>query len=109
MYDTFQKEECQAECGVKKEPEPVVIVNKELNDDANKHKQLFITDHTDSTGTGAFNATLSIKRASSVRAKFISNNVYPKRISIDSMGKIAPLATNETGKGREKIDVLLLS
>lgn len=98
----FKKKSDRPSGGVKKEPEPVVIVNKELNDDANKHKQLFITDHTDSTGTGAFNATLSIKRASSVRAKFISNNVYPKRISIDSMGKIAPLATNETGKGREK-------
>jgi len=75
---------------------------QELNSDDNKDKHLFITAHTDNIGTRAFNATLSIKRASFVRAEFIANDVDPKRITIDAMGEVEPTATNETETGREK-------
>jgi OmpA-OmpF porin, OOP family len=116
---------------VKKDPEPIIVVKKdlpslylgfasgkskltdeskssiknyaqELNNEEHQHKHLFITGHTDNTGTRRFNATLSIKRANAARAEFIANDVDPKRISIDAMGEIAPVATNETGEGREK-------
>ncbi|MGB5965995.1 MAG: OmpA family protein [Sulfurimonadaceae bacterium] len=116
---------------VKKDPEPIIIVKKdlpslylgfasgkskltdeskssiknyaqEINSNGNQQKHLFITGHTDDQGTRAFNATLSIKRANAARAEFIANNVDPKRITVDAMGEIAPAATNETGKGREK-------
>lgn len=76
--------------------------SQELNSNGNQQKYLFITGHTDNTGTRRFNATLSIKRANAARAEFIANDVDPKRISIDAMGEIAPMATNETDKGREK-------
>lgn len=116
---------------VKKDPEPIIVVKKdlpslnlgfafakstltdesklsiknyaqELNNEEHQHKHLLITGHTDDQGTRAFNATLSIKRASFVRAEFIANDVDPKRITIDAMGEIEPIATNETDTGREK-------
>jgi outer membrane protein OmpA-like peptidoglycan-associated protein len=116
---------------VKKDPEPIIVVKKdlpslnlgfafakstltdesklsiknyaqELNNEEHQHKHLLITGHTDDQGTRAFNATLSIKRASFVRAEFIANDVDPKRITIDAMGEVEPIATNETDTGREK-------
>ena len=74
----------------------------ELNSGENINKDILIIGNTDDKGTRAFNATLSIKRANSVRTEFIINDVNASRISIDGLGETNPIADNSTEVGREK-------
>lgn len=76
--------------------------SKQLNCTSNKNKKLFIIGNTDSTGSAAHNATLSMKRANSVRSEFIANHIDPNRISIDGVRDLNPIATNKTPEGRAK-------
>ena len=76
--------------------------SKELNSEDNIDKHILIVGYTDSKGTQSLNATLSLRRATSVRDQFIANNIDPKRITIDGHGENAPIASNETAEGREK-------
>ncbi len=80
----------------------LVGFSEELNSDENINKEILIIGNTDSKGTRAFNATLSIKRANAVRSEFIRNDVDPGRISIDGIGEMNPIADNATENGREK-------
>jgi len=75
---------------------------EELNREENKEKKLLIAGHTDATGPRAFNATLSMKRASAVYAAFIASGVDPGRLYIDGYGETMPIADNKTESGREK-------
>lgn len=61
-----------------------------------------ITGHTDSTGTVAYNNTLSQKRASAVATYLINRGIAPSRISAAGMGPSRPIATNDTAAGREQ-------
>ena len=80
----------------------MVSIAKALNRVPNKDKEILIIGNTDSKGSRAFNATLSIKRANAVRTAFIANGIDPHRISIDGLGEINPIADNSTEAGREK-------
>ena len=82
--------------------ESIKKYSEHLNSVANKDKNLFIIGNTDSTGTTRYNATLSIKRANSVRTEFIKNDIDPSRISVDGLGELNPVADNATKEGREK-------
>jgi len=75
---------------------------EELDNNTNKDKDIIIVGNTDSKGSRAFNATLSIKRANAVRAQLIADGVDPKRIRIEGLGEINPVADNKTETGREK-------
>jgi len=74
----------------------------ELNLEGNRTKKILIVGHTDASGSRAFNATLSMKRASAVYAALITNGIDPGRISIDGCGETMPVADNETERGREQ-------
>ena len=74
----------------------------ELNSEENRQKEILIIGNTDNKGTGAFNATLAIKRANAVRTELIINDVNASRISIDGLGETNPIADNTTEVGREK-------
>lgn len=74
---------------------------KELNSADNVNKHILIVGHTDSKGARSLNATLALKRAVAVRESLIADDVDPKRITIDGHGEIAPIANNDTAKGRE--------
>jgi len=74
----------------------------ELSLEGNREKKILIVGHTDARGSRAFNATLSMKRASAVYAALISNGIDPRRISIDGCGETMPVADNETERGREQ-------
>jgi OOP family OmpA-OmpF porin len=74
----------------------------ELNLEGNRKKKVLIVGHTDAKGSRAFNATLSMRRASAVYAALITNGIDPKRISIDGYGETRPVADNETERGREQ-------
>lgn len=59
-----------------------------------------IFGHTDSTGSDAYNQSLSERRASSV-ANFLSNSgVQSARLATQGFGESQPVATNSTEEGR---------
>ena len=75
---------------------------KELNNPDNIKREIIILGNTDSKGSRAFNATLSLKRAHSVRQELIKNDVSAARITVDGLGELNPVADNQTSEGREK-------
>jgi len=85
-----------------KSKESMVGYSKLLNNSENINSDIVIVGNTDSKGSRAFNATLSIKRANAVRAEFIQNDVDPQRITIEGLGEVNPIADNDTASGRDK-------
>ena len=61
---------------------------------------LFVTGHTDSTGSDAYNQTLSLRRADAVAGVLISAGVPAQRVQTRGMGESQPVASNETAAGR---------
>ncbi|SBS25319.1 putative lipoprotein YiaD precursor [Marinomonas aquimarina] len=61
---------------------------------------LMITGHTDSTGSEAYNQTLSLKRADSVRTYLSGQRVAGNRLSTMGMGESSPICDNSTSQGR---------
>ena len=59
-----------------------------------------VAGHTDSTGTEAYNQSLSERRASSVSAYLRSREVLPDRLITVGVGETRPIATNDTAAGR---------
>lgn len=56
--------------------------------------------HTDSTGSDAYNQTLSENRARVVSDYLVSRGVNPQRIRSTGFGKTQPAASNDTPEGR---------
>lgn len=56
--------------------------------------------HTDSTGSDAYNMTLSQNRAQAVADYLSSRGVAPARIRAQGFGKTRPIASNATDSGR---------
>ena len=56
--------------------------------------------HTDSTGSDAYNQSLSERRAMAVRDYLISRGVGAARIRSQGFGETQPIASNETEEGR---------
>lgn len=61
-----------------------------------------IQGHTDSTGTAAWNATLSQRRADSVRTFLAGEGVGTDRMTAKGYGPSDPIASNDTAEGRAK-------
>ncbi len=59
-----------------------------------------VAGHTDSTGSTAYNQSLSERRASSVGAYLSSRQVRPQRLLIVGAGEEHPIATNSTKTGQ---------
>jgi outer membrane protein OmpA-like peptidoglycan-associated protein len=60
-----------------------------------------VAGHTDSTGSDAYNQTLSEQRAGAVAAYLQSRQVRGDRIITVGMGEARPVATNDTAEGRQ--------
>ena len=58
--------------------------------------------HTDSTGSDAFNQTLSENRARTVLNYLVSRGVPAARIRSQGFGETMPIASNDTADGRQK-------
>lgn len=74
--------------------------------------QLSIAGHTDSTGSAAHNQELSERRADSVEAYLIADNVYPARLSAAGYGKNRPIASNDTEEGKRRnrrVDITIIA
>lgn len=61
---------------------------------------IFVTGHTDNTGSAAYNQTLSERRANAVGAELMANGVPPRRIVARGAGFTQPIASNDTPQGR---------
>ena len=61
-----------------------------------------IEGHTDSTGSDAYNMTLSEQRAQSVYEYLSYRGIKKNRMSIEAYGESKPIATNKTSQGRAK-------
>jgi outer membrane protein OmpA-like peptidoglycan-associated protein len=59
-----------------------------------------VAGHTDSTGTVAYNMTLSQRRANSVAQYLQSQGVDPTRVYAEGYGPHYPIADNSTAQGR---------
>lgn len=58
--------------------------------------------HTDSTGSDAFNQTLSENRARTVMNYLITKGVPAARLRSQGFGETMPIASNDTAEGRSK-------
>jgi outer membrane protein OmpA-like peptidoglycan-associated protein len=61
--------------------------------------KLVIQGHTDSEGTAARNAALSVRRAKAVKAYLISQGIAADRLETHAYGANRPLESNETAEG----------
>lgn len=59
-----------------------------------------IHGHTDSIGTEEYNQKLSERRAESVREYLVSRGIAGERLTAVGMGKMDPIAPNDTAEGR---------
>ena len=70
----------------------------------NRYPQSYldVVGHTDSTGSDAYNQSLSERRAGSVSNYFRSRGVEPARIASYGMGETQPVASNADTYGRQQ-------
>lgn len=59
-----------------------------------------VAGHTDDRGAAAYNASLSQRRAESVRSYLIGQGVAANRLSAKGYGEAEPIDTNQTAAGR---------
>jgi len=79
----------------------------------NEFKKTYVDvyGYTDSTGSEAYNQTLSEARASSVGSYLMSQKVIPQRVVTRGMGESQPVATNDTAEGRSRnrrVEIVLI-
>jgi outer membrane protein OmpA-like peptidoglycan-associated protein len=65
-----------------------------------KDRQLIVEGYTDSRGKDTYNATLSQKRADTVRTYLVGRGVRAEQITAMGRGEESPIADNETSDGR---------
>ena len=72
--------------------------------------RVWVVGHTDSTGSGDSNQSLSVERAQAVRGYLVGRGVASGRITVDGRGEREPVASNDTDAGRaqnRRVEVLL--
>jgi outer membrane protein OmpA-like peptidoglycan-associated protein len=65
-------------------------------------RNLLIEGFTDNVGTTEYNQDLSVRRANAVRRALVLKGVADTRIRTDGLGERYPVATNDTGAGRQQ-------
>lgn len=73
--------------------------------------RLYVSGHTDDTGSDAYNQGLSERRAQAVQSYLLSANVYPQRLSARGYGESQPVASNATAEGRRlnrRVDITIV-
>jgi len=87
---------------VKPESKPTLDVISELLT-RNPNLLLYVVGHTDDTGDGAANVSLSKQRADAVVAALINTyNIAPNRLAAQGVGPYAPAANNTSDAGKQK-------
>ncbi|MDH5738240.1 MAG: OmpA family protein [Gammaproteobacteria bacterium] len=62
---------------------------------------VYVTGHTDSTGSESYNQALSQRRAESLATYLRSRKVNNSRLDVLGLGERHPVASNETAEGRQ--------
>lgn len=78
----------------------------------NPQTNILIVGHTDSTGSASYNQSLSVRRAESVKAYIVSNNVASSRLTTSGKGKTEPIADNATAEGRaqnRRVEIVIVA
>jgi len=73
-------------------------------------RKLVVEGFTDSTGSDAYNADLSERRAASVRNVVVASGVDPSRVIARGYGESYPVASNDTNAGRQlnrRVEVII--
>jgi outer membrane protein OmpA-like peptidoglycan-associated protein len=68
---------------------------------ANPGRSVTIDGYTDSTGSGAYNMSLSQRRADAVGSALFSRGVDPRLVVTQGHGEASPVADNSTAEGRQ--------
>ncbi|PWJ60061.1 outer membrane protein OmpA-like peptidoglycan-associated protein [Dyadobacter jejuensis] len=63
-------------------------------------KKLYLTGHTDNTGSPSYNVALSKKRAESVKRILVRHGLPPAQLVVEGRGQAEPKADNATVEGR---------
>ncbi|MEO1043080.1 MAG: OmpA family protein [Pseudomonadota bacterium] len=63
---------------------------------------VLVAGHTDSTGSDAYNNSLSVSRAVSVGNYLAGQGVAPQRIDARGFGESQPISSNDTASGRQQ-------
>ena len=71
-----------------------------LNED--RGRTVLIEGHTDSVGSEEHNRALSLERARSVQSALMQRGVAASQITLDGRGESVPVASNESGSGRQQ-------
>jgi outer membrane protein OmpA-like peptidoglycan-associated protein len=66
----------------------------------NPDRKVIVEGYTDSSGSAAYNQSLSERRANSVRMALVKMGVSPERIVAQGYGKEYPVADNTSNSGR---------
>jgi len=75
-------------------------ITRKLNLAGTQLQLIVSTGHTDSTGSAAYNADLSLRRAEAVKAYLVSNGIDANAIKTAGVGESQPSADNATAEGR---------
>lgn len=70
-----------------------------------------IIGYTDSTGSVTYNENLAMRRAHAIHNYFKTHGIDTNRISIEALGEVNPVATNESILGRtynRRVEIILL-
>lgn len=82
-------------------PDAAVILDEAANQLSQvAGAQVNVGGHTDSSGTDAYNQSLSERRAASVRDYLVSKGIDASRLSTSGYGESQPVADNATAEGR---------
>ncbi|MEM9302913.1 MAG: OmpA family protein [Pseudomonadota bacterium] len=74
-------------------------------------RRVSIEGHTDSTGSEAFNLTLSQQRAEAVRDALVDRGIPTRRLEAVGLGEEFPIAGNDTEVGRRqnrRVEIIIL-
>lgn len=69
--------------------------------DARPDIEVELSGHTDGKGSESYNASLSDRRAASVKRYLVSKGIADARMTTIGYGELQPIATNDTDEGRE--------
>ncbi len=67
--------------------------------------EISIQGHTDSKGTDEYNFALGLKRANSVKAYLIKNNISKDKISVTSFGEASPISNIDAKNRRVDLKI----
>ncbi len=94
---TFDTDRAEIRPAVYEVLNSVTLVLKEYNKTI-----IEVMGHTDSTGSDAYNQSLSERRAASVGGYLVAQGIDSRRVLTQGFGKRFPIASNDTAEGRQQ-------